>query len=145
MTQAVPRHSSLLALLFGFATRVDRRIYVISGVLLMLAKYSLDAMVAWAITGEWWSPWRYLSPVWSVPMAQFPHAPSALLVGLGLMTLPFFWIGVSMSVRRAADGRVAAACRPCLCNSRRQLFRDARSVARCIVACGDMVGKRRAA
>src|SRR4029453_16632808 len=103
MTQAVPRRSSLLSLLFGFAIRVDRRTYVISGVLLMVAKYSLDAMVAWAITGEWWSPWRYLSPVWSVPMAQFPHPPSALLVGLGLMTLPFFWIGVSMSVRRAAD------------------------------------------
>lgn len=103
MTQAVPRRSSLLSLLFGFAIRVDRRTYVISGVLLMLAKYTLDATVAWAITGEWWSPWRYLSPVWSVRMAQFPHASSALLLGLGLMTLPFFWIGVSMSVRRAAD------------------------------------------
>ena len=43
MTQAVPRRSSLLSLLFGFATRVDRRTYVISGVLLMLAKYTLDA------------------------------------------------------------------------------------------------------
>jgi hypothetical protein len=103
MTQAVPRRSSLLSLLFGFATHVDRRTYVISGVLLMLAKYSLDAIVAWAVTGEWWSPWRYLSPVWSVRMAQFPLAPSALLLSLGLMTLPFFWIGVSMSVRRAAD------------------------------------------
>jgi Polyketide cyclase / dehydrase and lipid transport len=103
MPQAVLRPSSLLSLLFGFATRVDRRTYVTSGVLLMLAKYSLDVSVAWAITGEWWSPWRYLSPVWSVRMAQFPQAPSALLLGLGLMTLPFFWIGVSMSVRRAAD------------------------------------------
>ena len=103
MTQAVPRRSSLLSLLFGFAIRVDRRTYVISGVLLMLAKYTLDAAVAWAITSEWWSPWRYLSPVWSVRMAQFPHASSALLLGLGLMTLPFFWIGVGMSVRRAAD------------------------------------------
>src|SRR4029453_11722348 len=111
MTQAVPRRSSLLSLLFGFAIRVDRRTYVISGVLLMVAKYTLDATVAWAITGEWWSPWRYLSPVWSVRMAQFPHASSALLLGLGLMTLPFFWIGVSMSVRRAAHRRRAPDCR----------------------------------
>jgi hypothetical protein len=102
MTQAAPRLSPTLSLLFGFAARVDRRTYVVCGVALMLAKYLLDAIVAWAATGEWWSPWRYLWPVWSVRMAQFPHASSALLLGLGLMTLPFFWIGVSMSVRRAA-------------------------------------------
>ena len=93
----------LVRLWFGFSTRIDRRTYVVSGVVLMLVKYLLDATVAWGVTGEWWSPWRYLVPLWSVRMAQFQHAPSALFLWLGLMTLPFFWIGVSMSVRRAAD------------------------------------------
>ena len=93
----------LVRLWFGFATRIDRRTYVVSGVVLMLVEYLLDATVAWGVTGEWWSPGRYLVPLWSVRMAQFQPAPSELFLWLGLMTLPFFWIGVSMSVRRAAD------------------------------------------
>jgi hypothetical protein len=94
---------AVFSLWFGFEPRVDRRAYIASGVALMLAKYLIDAAAAWAVTGEWWAPWRYLWPLWSVRMAQFPHGPSALYVFLGLMTLPFFWIGLSMSVRRAVD------------------------------------------
>ncbi len=93
----------LVRLWFGFSTRIDRRTYVVSGVVLMLVKYLLDATVARGVTGAWWSPWPYLVPLWSVRMAQFQPAPSGLFLWLGLMTLPFFWIGVSMSVRRAAD------------------------------------------
>jgi len=103
MTGAFATGPSLLSLWFGFSRRVGRRSYLLSGVVLMLAKYLLDALVAWAVTGQWWSPWRYLWPIWSVRMAQFLVAPGALFVWLGLMTLPFFWIGISMSVRRAAD------------------------------------------
>lgn len=94
---------SLVSLWFGFEQRVNRRAYIVSGVALMLAKYLLDATVAWTVTGAWWAPWRYLWPLWAVRMAQFQSAPSALYVFLGVMTLPFFWIGLSMSVRRAAD------------------------------------------
>jgi hypothetical protein len=103
VAQVTSRLSSLPPILFGFAARVDRRVYVVAGIVLTLAKYFLDASVAWAITGAWWAPWRYLLPLWSVRMAQFERAPAALFVWLGLMTLPFFWIGISMSVRRAAD------------------------------------------
>jgi hypothetical protein len=92
----------LLRLWFGPA-RVDRAAYLRWGVTLMLAKYLLDATVAWAVTGAWWTPWRYLSPLWSVRMAQFPHGPYVLFLVLGLIVVPFFWIGVSMSVRRASD------------------------------------------
>ena len=95
--------ASLAALWFGFERRVGRRAYVVSGVALMIAKYLIDAVVAWAVTGNWWDPWRYLCPMWSVRMAQFSHAPSALFVALGVMALPFFWIGLGMSVRRAID------------------------------------------
>ena len=98
----------LLAHWFGFRTTVDRRSYVVTGVVLMLAKYLLDATIAWLFTGHWWAPWRYLWPLWSIRMAQFEGAPSALYLCLGLMTLPFFWIGVSMSVRRAADAGLPA-------------------------------------
>ena len=108
MAQAAPQRSPLLSLLFGFSPRVDRRTYIVCGVVLMLVKYLLDATVAWTFAGAWWSPLRYLWPLWSVRMAQFQAAPSALFLCLGLMMLPFFWIGISMSVRRAADAGLAA-------------------------------------
>jgi hypothetical protein len=98
----------LLARWFGFRTPVDRRTYVLTGVLLMLVKYFLDGTIAWAFTGQWWAPWRYLWPLWSIRMAQFAGAPATLYLCLGLMTLPFFWIGVSMSVRRAANAGLPA-------------------------------------
>jgi hypothetical protein len=98
----------LLALWFGFRESVDRRTYVVWGVILMVVKYLLDATVAWTFTGVWWAPWRYLWPLWSVRMGQFHDAPAVLFLCLGLMTLPFFWIGVSMSIRRAADAGLPA-------------------------------------
>jgi hypothetical protein len=48
----------ILSLWFGFTTRVDRATYVRWGVVLMLVKYLLDATMAWAVTGQWWSPER---------------------------------------------------------------------------------------
>jgi len=74
---------------------------VLSGVALMVAKYLIDSGVA--ATGVWWAPWWYLWPLWTVRMAQFDRAPGALFLMLGAVTLPFFWIGLSMSVRRAMD------------------------------------------
>jgi uncharacterized membrane protein YhaH (DUF805 family) len=94
---------SFLTLWFGFEARVDRRAYVLSGLALMAAKYLIDAIVAWLATGAWWAPWRYLCPLWSVRMAQFDRAPGLLYLALAALTLPFFWIGLSMSVRRAMD------------------------------------------
>ena len=103
MSVHVPAVGSLVSLWFGFERRVDRRAYVLTGLALMVAKYLVDATLAWAVTGVWWAPWRYLNPLWSVRMAQFDVAPGVLFLTLGLLTLPFFWIGLAMSVRRAMD------------------------------------------
>jgi uncharacterized membrane protein YhaH (DUF805 family) len=103
MDVRLPAPGSLLPLWFGFNQRVDRRAYLVSGLTLMIAKYLIDALIALAVTGAWWAPWRYLWPLWTVRMAQFQHAPSAFFLILAVMTLPFFWIGLSMSVRRAID------------------------------------------
>ena len=100
--------ASLAALWFGFERRVGRRAYVVSGVALMIAKYLIDAVVAWAVTGLWWDPWRYLCPMWSVRMAQFSHAPSALFVAFGVMALPSAQRTVGTGGRhghRSDDGR----------------------------------------
>ena len=97
-----------LRLWFTFEQRVGRREYLASGVALALLKYAGDVAMVYAATGRVWAPLDYLSPVNALLSAKLPSAPPALLPLLALWTLPFLWIGVSMSMRRALDaGRSA--------------------------------------
>lgn len=93
-----------LRLLFGLSATVTRKAYVIAGILLMALKIALDNGLAYATTGRTWSPAAYFAPSYFLKAQDLKAAQSeealALLV---LVALPFVWIGVSMSVRRAAD------------------------------------------
>jgi uncharacterized membrane protein YhaH (DUF805 family) len=93
----------LLRLWFGLSERVDRRTYFLTGVGLMFLKYVVDATLVWSYTGRWWSPLDYMSPLWSVRTGALQGVPPAAMLALALWTLPFLWIGVSMSLRRAVD------------------------------------------
>jgi uncharacterized membrane protein YhaH (DUF805 family) len=98
------RLARLAALWFGLRVPVGRRAYVITGVSLMALKYALDVAVVWAATGNTLGPLSYAVPSGILRQAAFGRdAPPGLLALLGIMTLPFLWIGISMSVRRAAD------------------------------------------
>ncbi len=94
-----------LALWFGLALRVNQRDYVVSGALLMALKYALDNAIVYGFTGRVWPPWAYLVP--SLSMRHGHRAalatPTAAYALLGFAALPFLWVGLSMSVRRAAD------------------------------------------
>src|SRR5438034_3807621 len=57
----------------------------------------------WAYTGRVWSPLDYANPVWFVRERALHGVPPAVLLALPVWALPFIWIGVGMSVRRAAD------------------------------------------
>jgi uncharacterized membrane protein YhaH (DUF805 family) len=97
-----------LSLWFGLSQRVDRRTYFQTGAGLMFLKYVVDATLVWSYTGRWWSPLDYVSPLWSVRTGALQGVPPAAMLALALWTLPFLWIGVSMSMRRAVDaGRSA--------------------------------------
>jgi len=94
----------LLAAWFGLKAPVGQRFYLQSGFGLMLVKYTLDAVVIYLVTGRVWTGLDYLSPLLVTRkglMTQSSHA--LLMVWLLLTTLPFIWIGASMSVRRAMD------------------------------------------
>jgi uncharacterized membrane protein YhaH (DUF805 family) len=93
----------LLRLWFGLSERIDRRTYFLTGVGLMFLKYVVDATLVWSYTGRWWSPLDYVSPLWSVRTGALQGVPPAAMLALALWTLPFMWIGVSMSLRRAVD------------------------------------------
>jgi len=92
-----------LRLWFSFHDPVDRRAYVQGGAVLMLLKYTVDASVVWAFVGRWWTPLGYLDPVWTLRQQVLRGAPDWVAPALVVWTLPFLWIGVSMTLRRAVD------------------------------------------
>ena len=97
------RPAALLQLWFGLSLHVDRRAYFLSGAGLMLLKYSVDCAGMAIVTGRFWAPLAYLSPALFAREASLGDPPSWILWLLGLWTIPFLWIGASMSIRRAVD------------------------------------------
>jgi uncharacterized membrane protein YhaH (DUF805 family) len=97
-----------LNLWFTFDRTVRRREYVLSGLGLAALKYVGDAFLVWRAAGRFWQPFDYLSPVSSLASAKLANAPNSLLPVLALWSLPFLWIGVSMSMRRALDAGKSA-------------------------------------
>ncbi|HEX5831440.1 MAG TPA: DUF805 domain-containing protein, partial [Gemmatimonadaceae bacterium] len=102
------RITDWLRLWFTFERSVGRRAYLLSGLALAALKYGGDGLLVWLATGRVWSVGDYLSPVSSLASVRLGGAPAALLPVLALWALPFLWIGVSMSMRRALDAGLSA-------------------------------------
>lgn len=93
----------LLVTWFGLRAKVSRIEYLGSGALFMLLKYGLERVLFATVVGRVLTPTAFLSPFFVHRARLLQGAPDGatwLLLGL---TLPFLWIGVSMSVRRALD------------------------------------------
>jgi len=99
------RTTGLLRLWFGFTAPVSRGTYLFTGQALMTVKYALEALVVHAYTGRWWTPLEYFSP--SVQRFKELQSP-ALAWAIAIWTLPFIWIGASMTVRRTLDAGLPA-------------------------------------
>jgi uncharacterized membrane protein YhaH (DUF805 family) len=69
----------------------------------MLFKYLVDAGVIYLVTGHTWTPLDYFNPIWSLRQQVLGPDATGLSLALALWTLPFLWIGVSLSMRRAVD------------------------------------------
>jgi uncharacterized membrane protein YhaH (DUF805 family) len=82
---------------------VDRRTYLVHGAGLMLFKYAVDATAVWVLAGRVWTPLDYANPVWSLRERLLRDGPAWLAPALVVWSLPFVWIGVSMTLRRAVD------------------------------------------
>ncbi|MDP2314120.1 MAG: hypothetical protein Q8P41_14555 [Pseudomonadota bacterium] len=91
----------------GVREPVARRTYLAAGLALGGVKYLVDAAVIYAATGHWVSPLLYLLPVAQLRFGG-PSPSEGVLLGLLLWTLPFAWIGGTMSVRRARDAGLPA-------------------------------------
>ena len=86
---------------------VGRREYLIVGLVLSLAKYIVDASVIYFAAGIVWTPIDYLVPLVSMTGPKVVQFSPGLGLALLLFALPFVWIGVTMSVRRAEDAGVS--------------------------------------
>jgi hypothetical protein len=98
---------SFLALLFGRSDRpIDRATYLRAGLSLMLVKYIVDAVLIGVFGGVLWTPIDYLLPMISFNAEKIAGFPLELNISLLVWALPFIWIGVSLSVRRAIDAGI---------------------------------------
>jgi hypothetical protein len=98
----------LLRLWFHLDVPVSRRAYALSGFGLMAFKYAVEAIAVHEIAGPWLSPLDYLNPLLSVRQAALRDA-DWLLWPIAAWTLPFLWVGVSMTLRRLEDARLSPA------------------------------------
>lgn len=97
---------------FGFRLNgtVNRRTYGFWGFGLAALKYAVEAAIVGALTGRFYSPTDFLSPLLSTRAAMTEGAPEWLGMALVLWTIPFVWVAVAMSVRRCRDARLSAWC-----------------------------------
>ena len=91
----------LIALWFG-SPPVTRRAYAASGFGLMAFKYVIEALAVHQVTGRWFSPLDYLNPLLTARQTALA-GNDWLLAAMAAWTLPFLWIGVSMTWRRLED------------------------------------------
>lgn len=95
--------SGVLRLWFGFQATVSRTAYLLSGIGLMVVKYGVEACVLWITTAGFLTPWDFLSPLNETRLDLLAVAPDWVGPAFYVWTLPFLWIALSMSVRRAAN------------------------------------------
>ena len=93
----------LLRYLFGLQDEVTRKGYLIAGFSLAALKFAIDFALVYFTTGKYWTLLAYLSPIMILRNEALDPAPEYLLWVMALYTLPFAWIGLSMSVRRSAN------------------------------------------
>jgi len=93
----------LLRFWFRLDAPVDRPIYCLNGFCLAAIKYFGDLALIWLTTGQFWKPTDYLQTTHSLLWTVLPGAPNWLMPVLGIWTLPFVWIGVTLTLRRALD------------------------------------------
>ena len=97
---------NLLRFWFTFDQPVSRRAYFAHGFGLALLKYAFDAALIWTFLGVPWTPIDYLAAGVSLGWSKLGVAPASLATLLAVWTAPFFWIGLTMSARRARDAGV---------------------------------------
>ncbi|MGZ3694397.1 MAG: DUF805 domain-containing protein [Bdellovibrionota bacterium] len=96
---------TILNRLFGFSSPVNRKTYFTTGVILMAVKYAWEFLMNYFLLGIVLMPWGFVNPAMKNLGQVGPHGGRAdlFLLAFLLWSIPFIWIGLSMSVRRAEN------------------------------------------
>jgi uncharacterized membrane protein YhaH (DUF805 family) len=90
----------LLHFWFLDESRVDRATFLRHGAALVLLKYVVDAALVWIASGKVWTPLNYLTALGTI---ETKMSVPWLLPTVLIWALPFFWLGIRMTARRAHD------------------------------------------
>jgi uncharacterized membrane protein YhaH (DUF805 family) len=97
-----------LARIAGVTAPVPPRLYAATGFGLLGVKYAGEAALAWFGAGTVLGPVTFLSPILTMRIDAYAAGPAWLPWLAAAWTLPFAWVGASMSVRRARDAGLPA-------------------------------------
>jgi uncharacterized membrane protein YhaH (DUF805 family) len=93
---------SLLSYLFSFEGRITRTQYLLTGAILLALKFLIDHTVA-AHFGEPWKIWTYFVPPTDFTIFGLGARHPNLYLILWAIAIPFFWIGIALTLRRLRD------------------------------------------
>jgi uncharacterized membrane protein YhaH (DUF805 family) len=96
-----------LRLWFFLRDPVHRREYALTGFALMSFKYVIEFVAVRAMTGLTYTPLDFVNPLISAREKFANGAPPWFGYAWVLWALPFLWIAVGMSVRRAFDAGIS--------------------------------------
>lgn len=88
--------------LFTWEGRVQRLPYFLAGIILAAIKYAIDRLVA-AHFHEHWRIWNYALPALGVLIFAQGYDRIRFYFTLWAIVIPFFWIGVALTLRRLRD------------------------------------------
>jgi uncharacterized membrane protein YhaH (DUF805 family) len=82
---------------------LSRAPYAAIGLMLAIVKYAGDVLLIWYATGVRWTPFDYLDPFKLPLLHRVENAQFGITLILMLWMVPFLWIGVVYTMRRALD------------------------------------------
>jgi uncharacterized membrane protein YhaH (DUF805 family) len=88
--------------LFSFEGRVSRAEYFVTGSILLALKYIVDSVIALRFD-EPWHFWNYFLPPVDLGIFGIGSRNPQLYLILWAVSIPFFWIGVALTLRRLRD------------------------------------------
>ena len=88
--------------LFTWDGRVQRVPYFLAGTILTILKYAIDSAVA-AHFGETWRIWNYFFPSGNISFFEMGNHQPKLYAILWAIAIPFFWVGIALTLRRLRD------------------------------------------
>lgn len=101
------RRSNPFVFLFTDDAPVDRGTYLLVGVGLAALKYALEVGLIYGATGFFFTPLQYLSPLLGSRTEILGNHHARTLMAQLMLALPFIWVGLSMSARRARDAGIS--------------------------------------